>query len=262
MNEKYLLEQTKLIQDIFNKHDKKIWLNWGTLLGVVRDKKLIDDDIDLATLFNLSLMNDIKKDLVNNGFEIEELPNNIGINLRKKNFRAGIGYYDIDAKNKVLCQDMLPVLFHDRFFAKKLYYLLMKKHTSNFTYWFFRLFGGYYIKSVIPVEFVVPEATVEFNGIDFFVPSQSEKYLEYLYGYNWKTPIKDYPHFVAKDNLEYYEGAFSKFIVTCPHCGHSQVLSRSQNVLIVKAHIICIECKKRFVEHVFIKGTIKKKVIN
>ena len=36
--------------DLFDKHDIKYWATWGTLLGCVRDKKIIehDDDVDLA----------------------------------------------------------------------------------------------------------------------------------------------------------------------------------------------------------------------
>ena len=55
---KILMDNLEKTIKVFNKHNIQYWATAGTLLGSIRDKKIIehDDDIDLG-LFNFSNLN-------------------------------------------------------------------------------------------------------------------------------------------------------------------------------------------------------------
>lgn len=75
--EKLYVENLRDFKEIFYKFGIQFWLDWGTLLGAVRDKKMItwDHDIDLGVFGDdykkiVSTFHDFKK----RGFTIDELP--------------------------------------------------------------------------------------------------------------------------------------------------------------------------------------------
>ena len=51
MDEKVAIEALRQVKDVFGRYDIEFWLDTGTLLGAIRDRKFIpwDSDIDLAT---------------------------------------------------------------------------------------------------------------------------------------------------------------------------------------------------------------------
>ncbi|KAA0548350.1 LicD family protein [Bacillus sp. BGMRC 2118] len=107
---KFGLESICIIRETFNEVDKKFWLDYGTLLGAIRDKDFIghDADVDLGTLFTSN--EDIRK--------IEQLL--IGKGMKKsREFQVGnivveqtyihkgvnvdIYYYHREEENKISC---------------------------------------------------------------------------------------------------------------------------------------------------------------
>jgi len=255
------------INKVFKKHHNPIWFNWGTLLGIYRDGKFVDDDIDLAcyslkgNAFALGRQDKITKDLESKGFEIEKY--SLGMVVKKGDFRAGIGYYNIDRETRSLIQWNLPVNYLDKFFAKKFYYAFMRKKPTNFMYTFFKLLGGYYITHIIPLDIVCPLRKHRYNGEFFNIPNNPEAYLEYLYGTNWRKPDPTFPHYVSKDNINYWKGTFNKFKVNCKNCGSAFIVDRKHfKKPIQNVKVTCPYCRYKCKEKVFIKGTVQRRIIH
>ena len=73
MNEKVSLKILKKINDLFDDYEIEYWLNAGTLLGAMREGKLIEweHDIDLAVFDNqISKIQSALKDIRKEGFGI------------------------------------------------------------------------------------------------------------------------------------------------------------------------------------------------
>lgn len=260
-----IVKNMKQVNTIFKKHSVRLWLSWGTLLGAVREQKLIDDDIDLATIdlnhpSNWVLYYKVKDELKKEGYEIEE--QQVGVNVKKDGFRAGIGFYkvgQIPQKPNVIYQENIPVMFHNKFFAKKFYYGIIKNSPNDLKYFFFRLLGGYYITTVIPSDIICPLREINFYNQKFAVPYDCDKYLEYLYGKDWKIPNPDFPHFVSKKNINYFKGTFDTIMVECPRCGNTFAETRKdQKKPVVRCKIHCGACGKNWYAKVFIKGVVQR----
>ena len=83
------------ITDSLDNHKIKYWLDFGTLLGAVRDGKVIpwDGDFDLSSLeTNLEQKSDLWKEISNKGYDVQIEYNNI--KFIKKNWH--VGYFKID----------------------------------------------------------------------------------------------------------------------------------------------------------------------
>jgi phosphorylcholine metabolism protein LicD len=257
-----IVKDLKTINTIFKKHNVSLWLNWGTLLGAVRDKKLIDNDIDLGTI-NLNVFitecHMVIKELKNLGFKVEEY--DLGMVITKNKFRAGIGYYDVDRDSKTLMQKGLPVNYLNKFFAKKFYYAFMRKNPTNFKYQFFKCLGGKYIIHIIPISLVCPLRRFEFYGDTFYIPNMKTEYLKYLYGPKWYEPDPTFPHFISNNNIDYFKDTFHKFYAKCPNCGEAFVCNRLNFKKPIEKQLVhCPACRNEWKQKVFIKGTIMRKI--
>jgi len=255
------------INKVFKRYKIPLWFNWGTLLGVYRENKFIDDDIDLASS-NLNnnawvktIQDKIIEELESKGYEVEKYK--LGMVVSKGEFRAGIGYYDVDRETRSLIQRNLPVNYLHKKLAKKYYYAFMRKKPTNFKYFFFKLLGGYYITHIIPLDIVCPLRKYRYDGEFFSIPNKTDVYLKYLYGKDWKTPDPTFPHNVTKDNIKYWKGTFHKFYAQCPSCKTAFICNRKDfNKTIERVNLVCPNCKNKFIHMVFIKGTIQRRIIS
>ena len=78
------------------------------------------------------------------------------------------------------CYNLLPQLF-----KKKIVYLLQHIYKKN----------GFLFKISVPKHFFQNLSTIKFYGMEFKVPAQTEKYLAYKYGKDWRIPKKDYVYY-------------------------------------------------------------------
>mgnify|MGYP003954646493 FL=1 len=69
--------------------------------------------------------------------------------------------------------------------------LMLKLKKSLINNNFFYKEAGY----TEPLELVQNIKKIKFHGLEIKVPSQAEKYLEYLYGPDWETPKRNYSWF-------------------------------------------------------------------
>lgn len=91
------------VKDIFDKHNTTFWLDFGTLLGAMRNKKFIpwDKDIDLATwVIPKSKLKNLLDDFVSQGFLVKYFKNNC-INLNKRFCSVSIALYDHNLEKSI-----------------------------------------------------------------------------------------------------------------------------------------------------------------
>lgn len=205
------------IINILNKNKIKYWLCHGTLLGVIRDRKLIewDHDIDVALWENKKIREKILKLLKRNGYKLRkgfEVKDDI-ISFSKKGGRiVDINFY---IKKKLLINDLkvayikwyvpgnffcklIDALSNARNYNGKFKYIV--KATSPFQEFF------NYIKNLLislklfyrEIGYSEPEhllkkiKTIKIENLNLKIPYNPEKYLEYLYGKKWRIPKKNY----------------------------------------------------------------------
>lgn len=143
---------------VLSKYRVKYWLNWGTLLGVIRDGDFIDWDTDIDVTVHIE-----DKEIVLNKVEPE-----------LKKLRCYIPTVDI----------CFP---EDRFYIRD-----KEKIELNFV----EAKGDKYVYSPNrdPIgydkSFLDTLDTINFKGKLFTIPNNAEQYLELAYGTTWKTPQK------------------------------------------------------------------------
>ena len=200
---------------LLNINKIEYWICHGTLLGIIRDNELIpwDHDIDIAVWQNKSL----KKRFINlmreNDYVLKEKylidddlltftklgGREVDINFYEKKFDninpvAYIKWFV--PKNIIMkfieaisssssytgrCKFIINRLSFLEEIFKKIKIFLIKKN-------FFHKTVGY----TQPLKLLEKFKEIKFKNLNVSVPYLSEEYLEYVYGSNWKKPIKKY----------------------------------------------------------------------
>ena len=229
IKEEKIVENLKDIKEIFDKHDIHCWLDWGTLLGAIRNGKIIewDHEVDLGVMkgdFNKidSILSEIKE----RGFFIKKAPIS-ATELTFRRFGYGVDiwlYYPINqnslstpyyelSKNMIahilwLLWRVLVPGYGKADLPKKGFKLIVALLIKYFLFLFPRkikesfaklikkiLIKNNYIVSkqaVVPKDYFETFKTIRFYGMIFNVPFSSERYLEYKYGKSWRVPIKEW----------------------------------------------------------------------
>lgn len=249
------------VKNIFNELEIPFWLNYGTLLGIYRDNKMVDDDLDLATL-HIDKIKENEPKFEERGFSLQFLYN--GVLMMKGKEECGIHKYTID--NDII-KNYTATMYTERYFAHKLFRLMRKGKTiTTVLHPVFRILGGAFITYLIPKDCVIPLKEIEFEGEKFPIPGNTDKYLEYFYGNKWKTPMPNYPATVSKRNYYGYKGMWKKAVIVCPKCNKLQKIDNPHvrkeiNEPFVKVYVVC-KCGEVFKENIFVKGTVRKRLLN
>lgn len=225
MNEKVAVEVLKLIKEILDKHDVEYWLDEGTLLGAVRDRKFIpwDHDIDLAMFYkNISGIIPLFDGICNIGVEVcffewkkhiklLGVGYEIDINLYLLNDgKATKRWYEHNNVGRVL--DYFIWIFYLQnanirksdaplFITRTLIRIknmLPNRINKKILEFLVRIYykdGCKVVNVIVPCHFFEKLSTIEFYGMKFKVPSPVEDYLEYRYGKDWKIPKQDYIYY-------------------------------------------------------------------
>ena len=207
MDEKIAVEALRQVKEAFDKYGIEYWLDMGTLLGAVRDGRIIpwDHDIDLGAWQNdIDKVINLCKNFKSRGFGLFLSEGNIS--LFKKNCKVDIYFYRLDndkatvswwVNNKKIGQILdyllkifllddptvkksrMPVFITKflarcynllpQLFKKKIVYLLQHIYKKN----------GFLFKISVPKHFFQNLSTIKFYGMEFKVPAQTEKYLAY-----------------------------------------------------------------------------------
>lgn len=184
---KYGEETLKRTKKAFDDINQQMWLDYGTLLGAVRDKDFISYDADLDIGAFIGNAEEIEKSMLNNGFrktrqfEIDnviveqtfafnECPIDIFYYTRQEEKMYAYSFYSNETCDVTF--DKTPEMLTFRGW---------KTLKSTFTYTGF--------------------AKLKFKDCDFDVPADYDLYLREAYG-NYKVRIKDYDAEKSSPNVE------------------------------------------------------------
>tara|TARA_B110000503_G_scaffold29823_1_gene48078 strand:- start:347 stop:1021 length:675 start_codon:yes stop_codon:yes gene_type:complete len=178
---KELFEILDKLLPIFNNHGINYWANSGTLLGCVRESKIIDkdDDIDLALfkddfLYLQNNKNNIVGDLNNNGLHFIKLGEEFSLNKIVKLKKDG-DY----TKNKIF----IDLMAFDKING-------IYKHINDS-----------WPEDNFKEEELLPLKKGMFNHIEINIPNNPIENLKRNYSDNWKTPDNKDPHHKLEINL-------------------------------------------------------------
>ena len=210
------------VKEIFDKHKIKFWLEHGTLLGAVRDGKLVewDNDIDVGTW-----VKDIRKiaktssDFRNVGLDLSTMQGHYLIRDSKTN-QAYIDIYSETIKNDFLVKihyyipfrhfiwilsspDCIQKQYSGFGYDEKFIPFIIRKIMLDFSasiktikrHVILDLVWKYIVKKQLyriekhlsPKECIDTFDEVEMYGKKFSIPGNPIIYLDYLYG-DWKVP--------------------------------------------------------------------------
>ncbi len=201
------------------------WVGHGSLLGIKRENKLIewDHDIDLCIWDKDNKREKVIKILEENGFKYRS-DLGFGKKFDQMSFdKAGGRRVDINfyLQGETKSGEKIAFIkwgYVDNFFMKILNAISnSENYKSRFSFVikklkflqpaalkfkkllieknFFYKFAGYQQPMRLLNDFEI----LDFHGIKINIPSNSEKYLEYIYGSNWRTPIKKFNWWKTKN---------------------------------------------------------------
>ena len=182
---KYVLQGKKLkiaekmlkdVTEIFEKHNVRYWLDFGTLLGIVREGRILpwDDDMDISIFEE-----DRQKvhDIV--------LPE-----IKKLNYRIYSRYHHIVDDDVLKEGDFRAFRVRDcrwKFFRGYVKIDIFVMYKKDDDYYWYELDNKHKIPSSLIEEF----DQIEFNSKLYTKPKDHDKFLTYHYG-DWRTPNKEY----------------------------------------------------------------------
>ena len=175
---KNLINSMKMLQkvtQIMEKNGIPYWLEGGTLLGIVREKRLLPWDNDM----DISLIKDNEKKLLSILFKIFLC----GYIVRVKKYK-----FDVEPFEK---GEVRIVKIRNRKFlfikGDATLDIFFKRKNDNEYFWTVGVKKPV-LKSV-PKNFYEELTTFDFNGKPYSVPKDYDGYLTYRYG-DWKIPVK------------------------------------------------------------------------
>ena len=184
------LTNLKELISILKKHKTRYWIDCGTLLGIYRDKSLIngDSDCDIGIFAE-----DITADLVEDLRDRLYVPN-------KMFYQTDELIKNLDADEFVKAKNLKFVMYDGN---KRKMFKNVDVSCDIFLYFpnsDYRMFkygsGSRFIRT--RSEYVEKLGDVQFKGNALKTPSSIDKYLEQLYGKGWKTPDPSFDY--SKDD--------------------------------------------------------------
>ena len=225
----------KLVVDILNENKINFWLCHGTLLGIVRENRLLpwDHDIDFAIWddeYTKDEIHDLFKDI--DIFKLTFVPEEMSnLHYIAKEKRVDINFYSRnDSLAYIKWIDQGTILIRTLYFMSSYLYLkltittALKSSSSVAAFIKFMIiillvpfklfctlnikkrFYNYVLKKLTytgysyPIE-LMNTKQIKFLNISVPVSVNPEQTLEITYGKDWKTPKKDYVWYKEAKNL-------------------------------------------------------------
>lgn len=175
--DKYGMEVLDDIYKVINKYDYKVICAFGTLLGIIRDDRLLpwDDDHDFLILDDGSFSwKEFDSAMIEGGFklyrEFEEEGKVVEKSYRKKGVLCDIRIWEDYQMDHVIHED---------------YFELPEVEYINGKYCEYETILKSY-KAIKEVK------TYSFKGVNVKIPENCDEFFEAAYGPGWKTPDPDW----------------------------------------------------------------------
>ena len=233
-NEQLLLE----VLDILKGCSFRYWISQGTLLGLVREGRILpwDNDIDVSVWAHEVSQQEIIDIFKPYGFEIEYIPGDVGcIHFAGRSKHVDVGFYKVDSDSstaaikwvtpggtalKKLLQFLVSVLNHDFQYRdikgkgigfKKIFYVILRPLVSIAPDYFQKVhdrlverYGNFlfnYLGYSYPVSMLENIGTLDMFERSIPVPQDYEKFLQLTYGEDWRVPKQNYIWHEEANNL-------------------------------------------------------------
>lgn len=150
---------------VMDKANIVFWLEYGTLLGAVRDGKIIewDTDGDVGVwIDDIPRMKKLEKEFLAEGLRLDYQPSHPFVNLK------------ISDKETIAVLDVYT-------------FDIVKWKNEP---WVVRIMEGKLLNIRSPFIYYFAYNRINFLHKRFRIPFYAEKSLKFLYGENWRTPIK------------------------------------------------------------------------
>lgn len=169
------LELLDNVADVFDKFGVRYWLDFGTLLGIVREDRILPWDTDM----DISVMEE----------DQDKVASLVLPELKRRGYRTYTRVYKQD--DEVLPQGRVRAfrarnnrLGFLRGYVKIDIFVMYEK--DNFLYWY--ELGA---KHKVPANTLQQFDTIKFNGREYTKPKDHDAHLTYHYG-DWRTPNKEF----------------------------------------------------------------------
>lgn len=222
MKEKTLLKYLKQIKTILDKHNIEYWLDEGTLLGAVREKKFIewDHDIDLSVWYSdLEEVKAVFSEIEKLGIQpcyfdwkqhikLSGKDCEIDINLYHKKGKEATRIWHVHNKMGSIIDYIIWTiylkkpenrLFNIPFCVTKTMVNYTNRLPNSLNKLFLKILLSTYkkigyssVQVAMPNKFFTNLTKLMFYDMEFNVPEETEDYLIYRYGKDWRIPKKDY----------------------------------------------------------------------
>jgi len=192
---KQAIKLLEKVTGIMEANDIDYILDYGTLLGIVREGRLLpwDTDIDIS----------LTEDQVDKFLKIRWKIWFAGYRTAVRHFKHDVGPYK-KGDIRILKVEMRHFLF----FKKHDIMDIFVKRAINNQYCYVVGVNHCVLKSS-PRHFQDNKTHINFNGKNYPVPKDYENYLTYVYG-NWRQPVKDSWDYLSSDNCFVEEFNFKK----------------------------------------------------
>lgn len=175
------IRMMKKITQVLEKNDIPYILEAGTLLGVVRENRLLPWDNDIDITITRQHLTKLLKTL----WQIRLK----GFIVRVKRYDRNLKYFNQGEVRIIKIKHVSLV----NFFRKDVVVdIFLKKKIENEYYWTVGVKAPV-LKSV-PERFYDYHTKIEFEGKQFSVPQDYIGYLECHYGKDWKIPVKEWDY--------------------------------------------------------------------
>ena len=189
--EDFGLEALTKIYEICRNEDKKVWFEYGSMLGAYREKGFIpyDYDIDIG-MYSDEYTASLERDFFDAGFRIKSMFYKISnlIPESKTLTEVTLNYKGL----------IIDVFLYERLGVKRRGFVYTSSLGEEFSH-----------KNIYAArETLLDIASVEeidFMGIKFGIPSNAKECLRTLYGENFMTPIKNSSYANSRRHLPYSE---------------------------------------------------------
>ncbi len=230
MNEDEAILSLKHVKMVLDEEGVDFWLDCGTLLGAVRDGKIIpwDNDIDLGAW---------RKDFDRIDQAIQRLQNEIYTVHHPEEVKIICGYSQVnitlyrlkddeatrsfvvednyfsgfvfsisklleDEKNAISVSENIPISFTNA--LGTIFSKIPSKIRSELAFVLKNLHEMCSSKVIVsvPSKYFTDLSKIEFYGMEFSAPSPIEEYLKFRYGDDWRTPKKDYVYYEDDQSIK------------------------------------------------------------